>query len=66
MLKIGPVCLALVGLMAGRQTKKLLFLKFLKSYNSTPDASLGFLNQFLAFVRLYQYIYGQFLEIVLF
>ena len=27
---------------------------------------LGFLNQFLAFVRLYQYIYGQFLVIVLF
>ena len=46
--------------------KILVVLEIFKSDNSTPDVSLGFLNQFLALVRLYQYIYGQFYVIVLF
>ena len=53
MLKIGPICLALVCLTAVRQMKK-LFQKFSKSHNSTPDVSLGFLNRFLALaIRLW-------------
>ena len=57
-----------ISLTAGRQTKKLFSVLeiFLKSDNSTPDVYLGFLNWFLAFVRLYQYVYGQFFVTVLF
>ena len=62
MLKIGPVRLALVGLTAGRQagspagrqTKILLFNKFLKYCNSTSNAFIGCLNGFLALITLYQ------------
>ena len=72
MLKIGPIRLALVGITAGHQSsrsadEKVIVLEISKSYNSTPDVSPGFLNQFfLTLVRLYQYIYSQFLGIVLF
>ena len=54
------------GRSAGWQTKKLLLQKFSKSDDSTPNVSLDFQNRFLAFVRLYQYVFGQFFVIVLF
>ena len=55
----------IVGLTSVRQMKK-LFKKFSKSENFIPNVSLSFLNQFLALVRLYHYIYGQFFVIVFF
>ena len=65
MFKIGPIHLALVGLMAGCQSvrrKSCCFRNFQNPITVfTPDVSLGFLNRFLALVRLYQYIYGQFI-----
>ena len=48
----------------GSQMKEKLVV--LESDNSTPNVSSGFLNRFLALVRLYEYIYGQFFVIVLF
>ena len=62
-IQIGPIRLSLVDLTAGwqggRQTVRRKSCCFRNFQN--PDVSLGFLNRFLALVRLYQYIYGQFL-----
>ena len=42
--------------------EKAVLLEISKSNNSAPDMFLGFLNQFLASVRLYQYVVVLFLQ----